>query len=314
MALTTTDMKGSAAMTLAKPEPGRLAILLGMLWRDKFACCAALVLLVTMIAALIGPVFLTEAATAMNLRARNVPPFELERGLAYILGGDSLGRGILPRIIVATQNTMMIAASAVLSSLVIGTVLGLVAGYRGGWVGDVILRLTDILMSFPSLLLAMVVLYVFDPSIGNVIFVLALTRIPIYLRTTRAEVLEVRTRMFVTAALVAGAGPLRIILRHILPIIAPTLLTIATLDFAFVMLAEASLSFLGLGVQAPEVTWGVMVAEGRNYLANAWWLAFWPGLAITLVTMSLNLLSNWLRVVTDPVQRWRLERRMPSNG
>lgn len=314
MALTTTDMKGPAAMTLAKPEPGRLAILLGMLWRDKFACCAALVLLVTVIAALIGPIFLTEAATAMNLRARNVPPFELERGLAYILGGDSLGRGILPRIIVATQNTMMIAASAVLSSLVIGTVLGLVAGYRGGWVGDVILRLTDILMSFPSLLLAMVVLYVFDPSIGNVIFVLALTRIPIYLRTTRAEVLEVRTRMFVTAALVAGAGPLRIILRHILPIIAPTLLTIATLDFAFVMLAEASLSFLGLGVQAPEVTWGVMVAEGRNYLANAWWLAFWPGLAITLVTMSLNLLSNWLRVVTDPVQRWRLERRMPNHG
>lgn len=314
MALTTTDMKGPAAMTLAKPEPGRLAILLGMLWRDKFACCAALVLLVTVIAALIGPVFLTEAATAMNLRARNVPPFELDRGLAYILGGDSLGRGILPRIIVATQNTMMIAASAVLSSLVIGTVLGLIAGYRGGWVGDVILRLTDILMSFPSLLLAMVVLYVFDPSIGNVIFVLALTRIPIYLRTTRAEVLEVRTRMFVTAALVAGAGPLRIILRHILPIIAPTLLTIATLDFAFVMLAEASLSFLGLGVQAPEVTWGVMVAEGRNYLANAWWLAFWPGLAITLVTMSLNLLSNWLRVVTDPVQRWRLERRMPNHG
>ncbi|GAB1478868.1 ABC transporter permease [Paracoccaceae bacterium] len=314
MALTTTDMKGPAAMTLAKPEPGRLAILLGMLWRDKFACCAALVLLVTVIAALIGPVFLTEAATAMNLRARNVPPFELDRGLAYILGGDSLGRGILPRIIVATQNTMMIAAAAVLSSLVIGTVLGLIAGYRGGWVGDVILRLTDILMSFPSLLLAMVVLYVFDPSIGNVIFVLALTRIPIYLRTTRAEVLEVRTRMFVTAALVAGAGPLRIILRHILPIIAPTLLTIATLDFAFVMLAEASLSFLGLGVQAPEVTWGVMVAEGRNYLANAWWLAFWPGLAITLVTMSLNLLSNWLRVVTDPVQRWRLERRMPNHG
>lgn len=314
MTLTTTNMKGPAAMTLATPEPGRLAILLGMLWRDKFACCAALVLLVTVIAALIGPVFLTEAATAMNLRARNVPPFELERGLAYILGGDSLGRGILPRIIVATQNTMMIAASAVLSSLVIGTVLGLIAGYRGGWVGDVILRLTDILMSFPSLLLAMVVLYVFDPSIGNVIFVLALTRIPIYLRTTRAEVLEVRTRMFVTAALVAGAGPLRIILRHILPIIAPTLLTIATLDFAFVMLAEASLSFLGLGVQAPEVTWGVMVAEGRNYLANAWWLAFWPGLAITLVTMSLNLLSNWLRVVTDPVQRWRLERRMPNHG
>lgn len=313
-------------MTLTKSKPadqdagaqepgtaGALATALAMLWRDKFATVAALILIATVVAALIGPALLHDAATGMNLRARNAPPFELERGLAFILGGDSLGRGILPRIIVAAQNTMMIAASAVLLSLVVGTALGLVAGYRAGVVGDLIMRLTDILMSFPSLLLAMVVLYVFAPSIANVIFVLALTRIPIYLRTTRAEVLEVRTRMFVTAAIVAGAGPMRIILRHILPIIAPTLITIATLDFAFVMLAEASLSFLGLGVQAPEVTWGVMVAEGRNYLSTAWWLAFWPGLAIALVTMSLNLLSNWLRVATDPVQRWRLEPRKPGN-
>jgi len=306
----------SADQDAGAQEPvtaGALATALAMLWRDKFATLAALILIATVVAALIGPALLHDAATGMNLRARNAPPFELERGLAFILGGDSLGRGILPRIIVAAQNTMMIAASAVLLSLVVGTALGLVAGYRAGVVGDLIMRLTDILMSFPSLLLAMVVLYVFAPSIANVIFVLALTRIPIYLRTTRAEVLEVRTRMFVTAALVAGAGPMRIILRHILPIIAPTLITIATLDFAFVMLAEASLSFLGLGVQAPEVTWGVMVAEGRNYLSTAWWLAFWPGLAITLVTMSLNLLSNWLRVATDPVQRWRLEPRKPGN-
>lgn len=313
ISLAPSDPKSDAAMRIDPPAQGRIGLLLGMLWRDKFATTAALVLVLTAIAALIGPALLFNAATDMNLRARNAPPFELERGLAHILGADSLGRGILPRIIVATQNTMMIAAAAVLISLVIGTTLGLIAGYRGGVVGDVILRLTDILMSFPSLLLAMVVLYVFDPSILNVIIVLAVTRIPIYLRTTRAEVMEVRTRMFVTAALVAGAGPMRIILRHILPIIAPTLLTIATLDFAFVMLAEASLSFLGLGVQAPQVTWGVMVAEGRAYLATAWWLAFWPGLAIALVTMSLNLLSNWLRVVTDPVQRWRLEKRMPQN-
>lgn len=313
MTLTTTDTKGRPAMIPAKDDRDGLATVLSMLWRDKFATVAVVILLLTLLAALLGPAFLQDAATDMNLRARNVPPFELDRGIAYLLGGDSLGRGILPRIIVATQNTMTIAASAVLISLVIGTGLGLIAGYRGGVAGDIILRLTDILMSFPSLLLAMVVLYVFDPSILNVILVLALTRIPLYLRTTRAEVLEVRTRMFVTAALVAGAGPLRIIRRHILPIIAPTLLTIATLDFAFVMLAEASLSFLGLGVQAPEVSWGVMVAEGRNYLATAWWLSFWPGLAIALVTMSLNLLSNWLRVATDPVQRWRLERRMNRN-
>lgn len=287
--------------------PGTAATLLAMLWRDKFAVVAVLVLIVTAIAAIVGPALFRDAAMTMNLHARNAPPFQLERGFALILGGDALGRGILPRILVATQNTMMIAAATVVLSLVIGTVLGLIAGYRGGVVGDLILRFTDVLMSFPSLLLALVVLYVLAPAITNVIIVLALTRIPIYLRTTRAEVLEVRTRLFVTAAVVAGAGSMRVILRHILPIIAPTLVTIATLDFAFVMLAEASLSFLGLGVQAPEITWGVMVADGRAYLATAWWLSFWPGVAITIVTMALNILSNWLRVVTDPVQRWRLE-------
>ncbi len=123
----------------------------------------------------------------------------------------------------------------------------------------------------------------------------------------RAEVLEVRERMFVQAAQVMGASNVRIIFRHILPVILPTLLTIATLDFAFVMLAESALSFLGIGIQPPEITWGLMVAQGKQYLANAWWLAFWPGLAIILTTLSLNLLSNWLRIALDPAQRWRLE-------
>jgi len=280
---------------------------LSLLWRDKFAFCAAFVILLMVFAALFGPWIAGDAATRMNLMARNAPPFQLDRGFFYFLGGDSLGRSILARVISATQNTLMIAGAAVFASLLVGTLLGLVAGYKQGFIGDFILRLTDILMSFPSLLLALVVLYVFQPSITNVIMVLAVTRIPIYLRTARAEVMEVKGRMFVTSAIVTGAGPARIVFKHILPIIAPTLITIATLDFAFVMLAEASLSFLGLGVQAPEITWGVMVAEGRAYLATAWWLSFWPGVAITLATMSLNLISNWLRVVTDPVQRWRLE-------
>ena len=169
------------------------------------------------------------------------------------------------------------------------------------------MRLADVIMSFPSLLLAVIVLYMLSPSVGNVILVLAITRIPIYLRTTRAEVLEIRERMFVQAAQVMGASPSRIVFRHILPMVIPTLVTIATLDFAFVMLAESALSFLGIGIQPPEITWGLMVAQGKQYLANAWWLAFWPGLAIILTTLSLNLLSNWLRIVLDPAQRWRLE-------
>lgn len=162
-------------------------------------------------------------------------------------------------------------------------------------------------MSFPSLLLAVIVLYMLEPSVGNLILVLAITRIPVYLRTTRAEVLEIRERMFVQAAQVMGASSRRIVFRHILPMILPTILTIATLDFAFVMLAESALSFLGIGIQPPEITWGLMVAQGRNYLSVAWWLAFWPGLAIMLTTMALNLLSSWVRIATDPMQRWRLE-------
>ena len=191
--------------------------------------------------------------------------------------------------------------------------LGLIAGYSRKRAAQWIMRLGDVIMSFPSLLLAVIVLYILGPSVANLIVVLAITRIPVYLRTTRAEVMEVRERMFVQAARVMGASRWRIIFRHILPVVLPTLLTVATLDFAFVMLAESSLSFLGIGIQAPEITWGLMVSQGRQYLTTAWWLSFWPGLAIILTTLSLNLLSNWLRIALDPVQRWRLEMRGRKN-
>jgi peptide/nickel transport system permease protein len=286
---------------------GSLRIILGMLWRDKFATAAVIFLVVAVLCAMLGPALLGEAATRQNLRGRNLPPFSLEQGWLMILGADALGRPLLARIIVAAQNTLMIAAGAVALSATIGAGLGLVAGYGPRWAGTSIMRLADVIMSFPSLLLAVIVLYMLSPSVGNVILVLAITRIPIYLRTTRAEVLEIRERMFVQAAQVMGASPFRIVFRHILPMVIPTLVTIATLDFAFVMLAESALSFLGIGIQPPEITWGLMVAQGKQYLASAWWLAFWPGLAIILTTLSLNLLSNWLRIALDPAQRWRLE-------
>lgn len=169
-------------------------------------------------------------------------------------------------------------------------------------------------MSFPSLLLAVIVLYIPEPSVAKLIIVCAITRIPVYLRITRAEVLEVRERMFVQAAKVMGASSGRIVFRHILPVILPTLITIATLDFVFVMLAESALSFLGIGIQPPEITWGLMVSQGRDYLTTAWWLAFWPGLAIILTTMSLNLLSSWMRIALDPTQNWRLEPKANRRG
>lgn len=295
-------------------EPGALRRMARMLWADKFALVAAVFLALIVILAVVGPMLLETAATRQNLRGRNLPPFSLEQGWMWVLGADALGRPLLARIIVATRNTMAIAAGAVLFSSVIGTVLGLVAGYMGRTAGQVILRLADVIMSFPSLLLAVIVLYILGPSVTNLIVVLAITRIPVYLRTARAEVMEVRERMFVQAARVMGASRPRIIFRHILPVVLPTLLTVATLDFAFVMLAESALSFLGIGIQPPEITWGLMVAQGRQYLQTAWWLSVWPGLAIILTTLSLNLLSGWLRIALDPTQRWRLEMRGRRNG
>lgn len=305
-----------ADLSLAKtksPDSSRGPSLLSMLWRDKLAFVSAVTLLLIIVFAVLGPALLGELATDQNLRGRNSPPFNLDRGWAFVLGGDSLGRPMLARLIVAAHSTLMVAAGTVAAALVVGAGLGLVAGYMGKTVSQVIMRLADVIMSFPSLLIAVVVLYVLGPSIPNMILVLAITRIPIYLRTTRAEVLEVRERMFVQAAIVMGANHRRIILRHVLPVVAPTLVTIATLDFAFVMLAESSLSFLGIGVQPPDITWGLMVSQGRPYLTTAWWLAFWPGLMIVITALSLNLLSNWMRVALDPAQRWRLEARKTQN-
>jgi peptide/nickel transport system permease protein len=306
-----TDITASKSIP-EEPRNGARA-LLSMLWRDKFALVSAVFLLVVIVCAIIGPALLEDIATSQNLRGRNSPPFDLSRGWIFVFGGDSLGRPMLARLVVAAQSTMMVAAGAVALALSVGALFGLVAGYMGKNVSQLIMRLADVIMSFPSLLLAVVVLYVLGPSIPNMILVLAITRIPIYLRTTRAEVLEVRERMFVQAAVVMGASHRRIVLRHILPVIAPTLVTIATLDFAFVMLAESSLSFLGIGIQPPDITWGLMVSQGRPYLNTAWWLSFWPGLMIVMTALSLNLLSNWMRVALDPAQRWRLESRKSAN-
>ncbi|MFN3362582.1 ABC transporter permease [Allorhizobium sp. NPDC080224] len=300
--------------TVIIDEPPFLKRMFRMLLADKFALCAAIFLLIVLAMAILGPSWLGDLATKQNLRGRNAAPFDFERAWVWWMGADALGRPLLARIIVATQNTVMVAAGAVLISAVIGTVLGLIAGFSSPRVSQIIMRLADVIMSFPSLLIAVIVLYILGSSIFNLMMVLAITRIPVYLRTTRAEVLEIRERMFVQAARVMGASSKRIVFRHILPVVLPTLTTLATLDFAYVMLAESALSFLGIGIQPPEITWGLMISQGRQYLTNAWWLSFWPGLAIILTTMSLNLLSNWLRIALDPVQRWRLEMKGAKNG
>lgn len=278
-----------------------------LLTNDALALVAAITLAVIALAAALGPFFVYDLATQPQLLRRNAPPLSFDFGFSYILGADTLGRPLLARIIVGAQFTLGIAAAAVLSSVTIGGLLGLAAGYSDRWYSQVIQRVADIIMSFPSLLMALIVLYSLGPSLTNVIIVLAITRIPVYLRTARAEVLELRERMFVSAARSMGASPQRIVLKHIAPLVLPTLSTVAAIDFATVVLAESSLSFLGLGIQPPHFTWGAMVATGRGYLGSAWWVAFWPGLMIVITTLSLNLLSRWARMVADPQQRWRVQ-------
>jgi len=281
--------------------------ILSMFLNDKLAFVSIIFLIFIVFLSILGPSLINDSFIKMNLRLRNLEPFSFEHHFMYFFGADALGRSMIARLIVATQNTIFIAGSAVFLSMTIGGVLGLISGYFGGKSGNFIMRIADIIMSFPSLLLAVIVLYMFDPGLINLVIVLAFTRMPIYMRTARAEVLEIRERLFVSAAISMGASDSRVIFKHIAPLTIPTLITIATLDFAFVMLGESALSFLGVGIQPPEVTWGLMVAQGRNYLQIAWWLAFFPGLMIMLVALSLNLLSSWLRIVLDPTQRWRLE-------
>jgi peptide/nickel transport system permease protein len=302
MADTTATRATTPSHLQARPK-----VLWRLLRRDPLALASAIFLVFLILCGFFGPWLMGNLATKMALGQRNLPPGSLEFGIAYFLGADNLGRSLLARLVVGARSTLGIAAAASIFAMVIGGILGLVAGYIGRSIGNLIMRIADIIMSFPSLLLALVVLFLLGPSIVNLIIVLAITRIPIYLRTTRAEVLEVRERMFVDAAKVMGAGRIHIIWRHVVPIVLPTLITIAAVDFASVILAESALSFLGLGIQPPNFTWGAMVAIGRNYLSSAWWLALWPGLAIMLTTLALNILSGWARTVADPQQRWRLE-------
>lgn len=293
-------------------ERGNLAVLAGMLLRDPFAVASVAVLVILALFALIGPFLLNDAAVSMNLRMRNLVPFNMDNGWVYYLGADSLGRSMLARIVVGARTTFTIALCAVSLSMVVGGTLGVVAGYAGGWTSTLILRLADVIFSFPSLLLAMIILYIVGPSIINVIAILAFGGLPLYIRVTRSEVLELRQRTYVNAARAIGARPRRILLRHIVPLVLPTVITLGALHFSGAVLAESGLSFLGLGVQPPDFTWGAMVSTGRNYLQTAWWLAFFPGLAIIITTLSLNILANWGRTVADPQQRWRLQFSRPG--
>lgn len=285
----------------------RESSLLSLLWSSPLVIVSMGFLIFIASLAVFGPLLLAEAATTQQLDKIRLSPFSLEEGWVYMLGTDSLGRSVLARIVVGAQTTLLVAIPVVLISSIVGSLWGAWAGFHGGLRESVSMRAADVVLSFPSLLLAVVVLYIFSPSPLNVIMILSVTRTPIFLRTARAQAAEIRSRSFVDMARTFGAKPRSIIWRHILPVALPTLATLATLEIAFVMLAESALSFLGIGIQPPEITWGLMVSQGRGYLSSGWWVSTLPGLAILLTAMSLNLSAGWLRVALDPTQKWQLQ-------
>jgi peptide/nickel transport system permease protein len=261
------------------------------------------VLVVVMICAALGAPFMDLPNPIRgDLRARLAPPTwsgPLSPG-AHPLGTDQLGRDILSRIIYGSQITLTVAGSAVVLGGMIGVFLGIVAGTFGGIVDRVLMRLVDIQLAIPLMLLALLVVAALGPSLTNLIMVLAVTSWIRYARIIRGQVLALREREFVQSVRAIGASTMRIMIRHILPNVATPALVIATLELARVIIMDAALSFLGLGVQPPTASWGRMLAEGRVYISTSWWIVTFPGLAIVLSVLSINLLGDWLRDYFDP--------------
>ena len=235
------------------------------------------------------------------LLKRLKPPMWQERGLReHPLGTDHLGRDILSRILYGGRISLGVGLTAVTLSAVIGVTLGLLAGFFGGRADAFIMRIVDVFLAIPYILLAMGVVFALGPSLLNVILVMGVTRWVQFARIVRADVLSIREREFVAGARARGNRSLRLLLHHVLPNALTPIIVVATLELAFMIIYESALSFLGLGVQPPTPTWGWMLADGRNYIATAWWLATFPGLAIMLTVLAVNLLGDWLRDTLDP--------------
>lgn len=284
--------------------------LLVALTREPIVLLAVIYLLFLILASLFAQWISPYDPLQPNIFAGRTPPLTSVTGLGgveqfHFLGTDALGRDMLTRLLYGARASLAVGLIAVVVSGVIGTTLGLIAGYYGGRVESVIMRAVDAFMAVPSLLIALFVLFLIGGGLINMILIFACVRWVVYARLSRGITLSFRESSFVEAARSIGASDLRVIFRHILPNMMSPLLVLATLEIALLILAEAGLSFLGFGLQPPEPSWGLMIARGREYLREAWWMITFPGLAIFLTTLSLNLLANWLRTVTDPVQRWR---------
>lgn len=237
---------------------------------------------------------------------RLAPPFWAEDGSwTYPLGTDKQGRDVLTRIIYGARISLTVSGLTILIGAVVGSSLGLLAGYFGGWIDRVVSWLIDTFLSLPHVLLALVIVAAIGPSFVTIVAIIAVTIWASFARQVRGETLSVRESEYVARARVAGASAFRILARHVLPNIANTLIVLATLQVGVVILEESSLSFIGAGIPRPNPSWGVMVADGRDQILISWWISFFPGLAILLVVLSLNLVGDWLRDFLDPKLRQR---------
>ena len=289
---------------LAAPRPWadrEWVTLLRRLVRRRTALFGMLVVLGVMLAAALAPVVSPFDPLEQDIGQRlREPGWQDAQGRLHPLGTDHLGRDILARIVFGSRIALVVGLAAVAISGVLGMLIGLIAGYFGGRVDDFLMRLADIQLAFPFILLAIAVIGVLGPSLQNIIIVIGVSSWVVYARVVRGEVLSIREREYVQAAIALGSQHWRVLRHHVLPNTLTPWLVVATLDMARVIVIESALSFLGLGVQPPTPTWGGMLADGRVYLSTAWWLATFPGLAILITVLGINLFGDGLRDTLDP--------------
>lgn len=294
------DLPGLAGTAAAPPGAASLQ----RLWRLKWGLVAAGILLAIVASAVLAPWVAPRDPLAVNITRRLLPPAWMAGGSArHLLGTDQVGRDLLSRVIYGGRVSLVVGVVAVLLSATIGVLLGLGAGYFRGRADWTIMTLVNVMLTFPFVLLALAVIAVLGPSLTNMIIVLGVAGWPIYARVVRAETMAIGEREFVLAGRALGMSHARIIFRQILPNLLSAIVVIATLQVAQVIILESFLSFLGLGVQPPTPAWGNMLGEGRVYMLNSWWIAAFPGLAIFITTLVINLMGNALRDWLDPHMR-----------
>ena len=251
--------------------------------------------------AIFAPILAPHDPLFSVLRDRNTVPMWYDDGSSeYIIGADPLGRDLLSRIVYGARVSLTLALGALVIGLTAGTVVGIVAGYGGGLIDEILMRLVDVSLAVPFILVALVVVIALGQSYTTMFAILAFSTWGAFARQVRGEVLQLKEMDYVALARVAGASPVRISIKHLMPGLANTLIVVATFRAGLIIMTESVLSFLGAGVPPPTPSWGVMVSAGRDYLATAWWVAFFPGMAILLTVLALNFLGDWLRDRLDP--------------